>query len=136
MAKGVFTCSILAGIVTILVSIMVTLTSIEPMLEKCGHLWQYLEILHLQVNRFFKYYINTGEFYHNTNYQYFQILLQYLWVLNRWIHPMIVCKVIFVSESDYKISNNFSSLVAGYAPSSKTLFMISDEMSSTYQTWI
>ena len=36
--KGLFTCSILASIVSILVSIVVILTSIEPILEKCGHL--------------------------------------------------------------------------------------------------
>ena len=36
--KGVFTCSVLASIVTILVSIVVILTSIDPILEKCGHL--------------------------------------------------------------------------------------------------
>ena len=35
---GVFTCSILESIVTILVSIVVVLTGIEPILEKCGHL--------------------------------------------------------------------------------------------------
>ena len=35
---GVFTCSILASIVTILVSIVIILTSIEPILEKYGHL--------------------------------------------------------------------------------------------------
>ena len=38
LGKGVFTCSILASIVTILVSIVVILMSIEPILEKCGHL--------------------------------------------------------------------------------------------------
>ena len=35
---GVFTCSILASIVTILISIVLILTSIEPILEKCVHL--------------------------------------------------------------------------------------------------
>ena len=35
-SMGVFTCSILASIVTILVSIVVIPTSIEPILEKCG----------------------------------------------------------------------------------------------------
>ena len=41
--KGVFTCSILASIVTLLLSIVVILTSIDPILEKCGHLLvQYL----------------------------------------------------------------------------------------------
>ena len=35
---GVFTCSILASIVTILVRIVVILKSIEPILEKCVHL--------------------------------------------------------------------------------------------------
>ena len=34
MTKGVFTCSILASIVTILISIVVILTSIDPILEK------------------------------------------------------------------------------------------------------
>ena len=37
-SKGVFTCSILASIVTILVSIVIILTSIEPILEKYVHL--------------------------------------------------------------------------------------------------
>ena len=36
--RGLFTCSILASIVTILVSIVVLLTSIDPILEKCVHL--------------------------------------------------------------------------------------------------
>ena len=36
--KGVFTCSILASIETILVSSVVILTSIDPILEKCVHL--------------------------------------------------------------------------------------------------
>ena len=35
---GVFTCSIPAILETILVSIVIILTSIKPMLEKCGHL--------------------------------------------------------------------------------------------------
>ena len=43
---GVFTCSILASIVTILVSIVIILTSIQPILEKCVHLQvQYLQVL-------------------------------------------------------------------------------------------
>ena len=43
---GVFTCLILASIVTILVSIVMILTSIEPILEKCFHLqMQYLRVL-------------------------------------------------------------------------------------------
>ena len=33
--KGVFTCSILASIVTILIRIVIILLSIEPILEKC-----------------------------------------------------------------------------------------------------
>ena len=37
-SMGVFTCSILASIVSILVSIEIILTSIEPILEKCVHL--------------------------------------------------------------------------------------------------
>ena len=37
-SKGVFTCSILARIMTIFVSIVARLTSIEPILEKCVHL--------------------------------------------------------------------------------------------------
>ena len=45
-SKGVFTCSILASIVTILISIVVILPSIEPILEKCGHLQvQYSQVL-------------------------------------------------------------------------------------------
>ena len=44
--RGVFTCSILASIVTILVSIAVILTSFDPILEKCGHLQvQYSRVL-------------------------------------------------------------------------------------------
>ena len=35
ISSGVFTCSILASIVTILESIVVILTSIDPILEKC-----------------------------------------------------------------------------------------------------
>ena len=37
-SKGVFTCSILARIMTIFVSIVARLTSIEPIFEKCVHL--------------------------------------------------------------------------------------------------
>ena len=45
-SRGVFTCSILASIVTILISIVVILTSIDPILEKCGHLQvQYSRVL-------------------------------------------------------------------------------------------
>ena len=36
--KGVFACSILVSIVTIPLSIMIILISIEPKLEKCVHL--------------------------------------------------------------------------------------------------
>ena len=44
--NGVFTCSIIASIVTILVSIAVILSSIEPILEKCVHQQvQYLQVL-------------------------------------------------------------------------------------------
>ena len=46
LSKGVFTCSILASIVTILLSILATLMSIEPILEKCGHMqMQYSRVL-------------------------------------------------------------------------------------------
>ena len=45
-SKGVFTCSILASIVTILVSIVAILASIDPILEKCVHLQvQYSQVL-------------------------------------------------------------------------------------------
>ena len=40
VSKGLFTCSILASIVSILVSIEIILTSIEPILKKCVHLQQ------------------------------------------------------------------------------------------------
>ena len=78
--KGVFTYSILAIIVTILVSIVIILVSIEPILENCGHLQvHYSRVLHLQMNAFFKYWLNTREYYHDT----FKVLSQYLRVLSR-----------------------------------------------------
>ena len=46
LTKGVFTCSILASIVTILIIIVIILTSIDPILEKCVHLQvQYSRVL-------------------------------------------------------------------------------------------
>ena len=46
ISSGVFTCSILASIVTILESIVVILTSIDPILEKCGYMQvQYSQVL-------------------------------------------------------------------------------------------
>ena len=36
------------------------------MLQNLQVLWQYLRILHLQVNTFFKYWVNTYEYCHNT----------------------------------------------------------------------
>ena len=113
-SKGVFTCSILASIVTILgkycgntyeywpntwkmcspasvilANIVTILLSFEAILMMFSvrinfksqfqsndllqalknvkiALWQYSQILYLQVNTFFKYWVNTCEYYHNT----------------------------------------------------------------------
>ena len=103
-SEGIFTSSILASIVTILVRIVVILRSIEHLqvqylrvlfcfeailmnFKACGRsllwnwllkliltenilkiaskvLWQYSRELHLQVNTFFKYWLNTRKYYH------------------------------------------------------------------------
>ena len=38
----------------------------SKLLQNLQVLWQYLRILHLQVNTFFKYWLNTREYYHTT----------------------------------------------------------------------
>ena len=42
------------------------LENTSKLLQNLQVLWQYLRILHLQVNTFFKYWVNTHEYYHNT----------------------------------------------------------------------
>ena len=64
----VFTCSILASIMTIQL-----LQNLQVHV-----LWQYSRILHLQVTTFFKYWLNTREYYHNT-YKYCHNTCEY-WV--------------------------------------------------------
>ena len=37
------------------------------LLQNLQVLWQYSQVLHLQVNTFFKYWLNIHEYYHNTS---------------------------------------------------------------------
>ena len=74
---------------------------------KTYKLWQNSRILHLQVNTFFKYWINTYEYYHNTN-EYCHNTCEY-WVGGYWIHHWWLPNPHFFGTAPWEIANAWMS---------------------------